>query len=319
LLAWPAPLYSYPNVLGSNGQLSIYHRKGLKIIESRHFLYRQVKHLHYLSDIESPMFYVKGVSSTTLVDRVRNRSKDGRFYSCPTPDGYSGIVLAGEVPYYAFSGKPFSLFGLSPDSQGLAYMSNEEKAKKVSEMFTQTVSSRPMHEELASQPYSPLISLMTVDYLLTARDLPGWPGRFPPIDYRKVLSHGIRELGHGLYGAERICSQLEILNQIAEKHGLGKFFRNKVLHSKRCREKAPFKGSGINEKAFYLDASTYHLHDIYDAAYAAKHLYQAYLDLMPSTLVKTIYRSMKYRYQGMGKGSLFPPESEWGRTRSLDE
>ena len=87
LLAWPAPFYSYPNVLGSNGQLAIYHRKGMKIIDSHQFLCRQAKNLHYLSDIESPMFYVKGVASTKLIDKVRSRSADGRFYSCPTPDG----------------------------------------------------------------------------------------------------------------------------------------------------------------------------------------------------------------------------------------
>ena len=171
LLAWPSPIYSYPNVRGSKGHLDIYHCRKSKLIDSHQFLCRQATKLHYLSDIESPMFYVKGVASTTLIDRVRNRSIDGRFYSCPTPDGYSGIVLAGEVSRYAFSGKPFSIYGLSPDSQGVAYMSNDEQRKKTSEIFFQNTSLKSMHRELASQPYSPLITLMTVDYLLTAKDL----------------------------------------------------------------------------------------------------------------------------------------------------
>ena len=105
LLAWPGPIYTYPNVRGSKGQLGIYHQRGIKIVDSNQFLRRQSKNLHYLSDTESPMFYVKGVASTTIIERVRKRSTDGRFYSCPTPDGYSGIVLAGEVSRYAFSGK----------------------------------------------------------------------------------------------------------------------------------------------------------------------------------------------------------------------
>ena len=33
----------------------------------------------------------------SLIEQVKSRTADGRFYSCPTPDGYSGIVLAGEV------------------------------------------------------------------------------------------------------------------------------------------------------------------------------------------------------------------------------
>jgi glycosyltransferase involved in cell wall biosynthesis len=318
LLAWPAPLYSYPNVTGPNGQLLIYHQRGVEIIDSHQFLIRQAKNLHYLSDIESPMFYVKGVASTQLIDRVRNRSVDGRFYSCPTPDGYSGIVLAGEVSHYAFSGKPFSIYGLSPASQGLGYLSNDEQAKKESERFFQDASLKPMHPELASQPYSPLITLMTVDYLLTARDLPGWAGSFPPINYRQVLLNGLKELAHGLYGEGRICRELQILNQIAEKHGLGEFFRDKVRRSKRYRKRYPFEGSGINTNVFLLDGHTYNLHNIFDAAYAAQNIYQVYFDMKPTSLVEIIFRSLMYRFNSIGKGSLFPTESEWGRNSLLN-
>lgn len=317
LLAWPAPTYSYPNVSGSNGQLMIYHRRGLKIINSQEFLGRQARNLHYLSDVESPMFYVKGVASTKLIDRVRNRSADGRFYSCPTPDGYSGIVLAGEVTQYAFSGKPFSIFGLSPASQGLAYLSNDEKAKKASEAFFQDVSIKSMHRELASQPYSPLITLMTVDYLLTARDLPGWTGKFPSIDYRQVLSKALNELAHGLYGEERICRELNILNHIAEMHELGGFFRNKVRRSGRKRKRLPFEGNGINTSAFFLDACSYNLHNIFDAAYAAANIYQVYSDMKPASLAKFIFRSLMYRFGSLGKESPFPPESEWTESGSI--
>jgi glycosyltransferase involved in cell wall biosynthesis len=313
LLAWPAPLYSYPNVTGPNGQLSIYHKRGIKIVDSHEFLNRQAKNLHYLSDIESPMFYVKGVASTKLIDRVRSRSPDGRFYSCPTPDGYSGIVLAGEVSRYAFSGKPFSIFGMSPTSQGLGYLSNDEKAKKASETFFQDVSLKSMHPELASQPYSPLITLMTVDYLLTARDLPGWTGSFQPINYREVLLKGLKELAHGLYGEERICRELKILNEIAEKHGFGEFFRGKVLRAKRYRKRTPFEGNGINTDGFLLDGKLYNLCNIFDAAHAAKNIYQVYSDLKPSSIVNIISKSLIYRFRALGKGSLFPPDSEWGR------
>jgi len=319
LLAWPAPLYFYPNVRGSNGQLAIYHRRGLKIIDSHQFLCRQVKNLHYLNDIESPMFYVKGVASTKLIDRVRNRSVYGRFYSCPTPDGYSGIVLAGEVSRYAFSGKPFSIFGLSPDSQGLAYMLNDEKAKKASENFFQNASLKPMHRELASQPYSPLITIMTADYLLTVRDLPGWAGSFPPINYRQLLQNGLIELAHGFRGEDRICRELKILNQIAEMHGLGEFFRGKVRRSYRKRKRSPFSGSGISANVFFLDGYSYNLHNIFDAAYAAQNLYQAYSDMKLTSLANIIARSFMYRFRAIGKGNPFPPESEWGRNSPLND
>ena len=311
LLAWPAPTYYYPNIRGINGQLCIYRDKGLKIIDSHHFLRRQAKNLNYSSDRESPMFYVKGVASTKLIERVRQRSHNGRFYSCPTPDGYSGIVLAGEVACYAYSGKPFSIFGASPDSAGLSYLSNKDAAKKISAKFFESVSSRPMHHELASQPYSPLITLMTVDYLLTAKDLPGWPGRFPSIDYRHVLLKGLIELSFGQYGEERISRELGILYQIAEKHGLGEFFRKKVCRSNRYRKRLPFMGSGINANGFYLDADTYHLHNIFDAAYAAQHVCQVYSDLTSTSFARDVVRSLVYRLRAMRKGNPFPHESDW--------
>lgn len=316
LLSWPAPAYYYPNTRGKNGQLCIYRDKGIKIIDSNHFLSQQVKHLHYSSDRESPMFYVKGVASTKLIERVRQRSPNGQFYSCAVPDGYSGIVLAGEVASYAFSGKPFSIFGVSPSSQGLTYLSNKDTAKKISKQFYESVSSRPMHRELASQPYSPLISLMTVDYLLTAKDLPGWSGKFPSIDYRQVLLEGLNELSLGLCGEDRIIRELGILYQIAAKHGLGEFFRKKVRHLNRYRQRAPFMGNGIGygnkTYGFYLDAETYDIHNIFDAAYAARYICQVYSDLTTwKSFTSAIVRSLVYRLRAMRKGNLFPHESEW--------
>ncbi len=313
LLAWPAPLYAYPYVRGVSGQLYLYRcRSIIKIIKSDQFLGRQAKNLHYLSDIESPMFYVKGIASTKLIDRVCDRSLDKRFYICPTPDGYSGIVLAGEVSHYAFSGKPFSIYGTSPDSQGLAYMSNVENAQKVSQMFFQDVSARPMHHELASQPYSPLITLMTVDYLLRARDLEGWPGRVPSIDYRRVLVKGINELAHAMYGEERIGRELRILNRIAEMHGLGEFYRKRVRSSYRRAARLPFVGSGIKLNAFYLDGQAYNVQNIFEAAYAVQYIYQFYSDLRLPSLVRIIVRSLVYGLRALGKGDPFPPESAWG-------
>jgi glycosyltransferase involved in cell wall biosynthesis len=311
LLAWPAPTYIFPDVNGPDGQLSIRCFKGTKIIDSHQYLSRQAKNLHYISDFESPMFYVKGVASTKLIDRVRNRSVDGSFYSCSTPDGYSGIVLAGEVSHYAFSGKPFSIYGSSSDSQGIVYMSNDEKAKKASEIFFDNVLSRPMHRELASQPYSPLITLMTVDFLLTARDLPGWSGSFPPINYRQALLSGIKELKNGLYGDERIRRELSIMNEIAKQQGLQSFFRREVKRSKRFQKRPNFEGNGIYPGAFFVNSKSYNINNIFDAAYAAQHLHQAYADLNISSLFEIVFNSIKYRFRSMKKGYPFPPESEW--------
>jgi glycosyltransferase involved in cell wall biosynthesis len=311
LLAWPAPVFTYPGVRGVNGQLAIYNRKGTRLVESKTFLERQSRDLHYLSDLESPMLYIKGVASTRLIDQVRGRSPDRRFYACSTPDGYSGIVLAGEVERYAFSGRPFSLGGLSPSSQGLAYLSNEPEAKKVSAAFFRSAAAVPLHRELASLPYSPLITIMTADYLLRARDLKGWPGRFPEIDYRRLLTNGLAELAHGLYAGERICRELAILNRIADQHGLGHFFRETIRRAHRKPAKAPFAGSGFSPSAFYVDAAAFRIRDIFDAAYAAHNYYELIANGNPRSVLAGFSNSVKYRLASFGRGAPFPQEGEW--------
>lgn len=306
LLSWAAPLYTYPRVRGPEGQLMLYHPKKDRIVDSQAFLARQAEHLNYLGDIESPMSYVKGVASTRLVRQVQSRSKEGRFYSCPTPDGYSGIVLAGEVKNFAFSGTPFALYGLSPTSQGLNYLANEEAAKKNSQSFFKAVDAVPMHDELAGQPYSPLITLMTVDYLLTARDLPGWGGVVPSIDFKRVLESGINELSHGLYGQDRLLREMSILRNIAVRHGLAAHFDALIAKSRRKKEKSPFMGSGINPRSIFFDASRYRISNIVEAAYAAEYLGRFYRDLMPRNLLNIVKRSLSYFLVSSGKGPLFP-------------
>ena len=311
MLAWPAPIFSYAHAKMETGQLIVHRQSGRRIIQSKAFLAKQVKHLHYVDDPESPMFYVKGVTSTRLVEKVRSRSADGRFYVCATPDGYSGIVLAGEVESYAFSGEPFSIFGTSPSSQGAAYLAGDDLAKKRSEAFFYNVSRNPMHSELAAQPYSPLITLMSADYLLTARDLPGWPGSFPPIDYRELLLKSLDELAHGLYAEDRVARELVILNRIAEHHGLGEFFRQKVRDARRYKKKNPYEGNGISTTRIFLDCSMYGIHDVFDAAYVAHYIHQMAPKLTFFTVLNTLARSLGYRLKSLRKGGRFPSESEW--------
>jgi hypothetical protein len=305
LLAWSAPVFSYANTRGAQSQLMLFRQGRTRVIQSAEFLRRQATHLHYLSDVESPMFYVKGIASTELVERVRSRSSDGRFYRCPTPDGYSGIVLAGEVDSYAFSGKPFSIYGASPSSQGMAYLTGGEVAKSLSESFFRTVSETPMHHRLASQPYSPLITLMTADYLLTASDLPGWPARFPEIDFRQVLLKSIEELRHGLYSEERVTRELAILDRIAEQHGLLEFFRAAVRSTRRFAPKAPLEADAVSPSMIVLDAAACGVADIFDAAYFARFAHEVASRPLFRTVWQAVVRSIRYRLASIRKGEPF--------------
>ena len=303
MLTWPASLYSFPEVNGKDGQIVIYHDKGVKIINSNKYLDRQSKNLYYLTDKESPMFYVKGVVSTELIDRVKSRSTNNQFYSCPTPDGYSGIVLAGEVESYAYSGEPFSLYGMSSSSQGLAYQKDDRKSKIESDLFLKISDSTPMHRELASQPYSPLITLMTVDYLLTAKDLPGWNGDFTKINFKKVIIKALNELCLGVYGVSRIKRELEILRNISKYHGLESFFEKKIKHSKKMIQNNLFDGNGISPSVIYLNAKPFQIDNIFDAAFAVKNIYQFKSQISLNKIISSLINSIKYKLLSKRKGN----------------
>lgn len=325
MLAWPAPAFFYAKTKMETGQLILYIKNGKpqsgrRIIQSQDFLAKQAKALCYVSDIESPMFYVKGVTSTGLVEKVRSRSPNGRFYACATPDGYSGIVLAGEVQSYAFSGKPFSIHGVSPTSAGVGYLARHDQAKKQSEAFFRNASRKPMHAELGAQPYSPLISLMTADYLLTARDLPGWTGCFPAINYHDLLLKSLAELADGLFAEDRVARELAILSGIAEHHGLGGFFRQRVKAARRNHRK-PLEGNAISPSRIYLDANQYGIHNVFDAAYVAHYMHQIVPKLNLSSLWNLLTNSLGYRLQSLPSGARFPAESEWLKEKagSLDK
>ena len=311
ILTWRPLMFLYPAVRSGKGQLGVYRPGKSKILRSREYLARQASDLNYLNDFETPMFYIKGVVATRLIDQVRSRTADGRFYVCPTPDGFSGIVLAGEVEKYAFSGMPYSIGGTSPTAQGLAYLSTGDEAKKLSESFFRAVSDVPMHRDLASQPYSPLISVMTADYLLTAKDLPGWPGDVPAIDYKNLLVKGLKELAYAMYATDRVNRELVILYKIAQYHGLETFFRQKIAAMERSRSIKPFVGNGITPSQILLDCDMFQICNIFDAAYASYTVCQLISKINFGMATKTIADSLQYGMRQRQKGYSFPPESEW--------
>jgi hypothetical protein len=311
LLTWVSPIFSYAGARTQSSQLEMFRQGRTRLARSAEYLRRQATNLHYLSDFESPMFYVKGVASTTLIDRVRSRSRDGRFYHCPTPDGYSGIVLAGEVETYAISGQPFTIYGVSPTSQGMAYLQASKGAQSLSESFYRAVADTPMHTQLAGQPYSPLITLMTADYLLTAADLPGWKGPTPEIDYRQVLLKSIEELRHGLYSEGRVTRELEILDRIAEQHNLLDFYRHAVLSSRRYAPKSRLEGDAISPSKLLLEGEFCGIHDVFDAAHFAYFAHAVASRPLMARAWQTLARSVRYRLASVRLGGHFSVPSEW--------
>lgn len=267
LLTWPYATFKYANDIDRNSMLYFRRKRSntIKILKSTDFLNKISKTFYYLID-ECPMFYIKGVASTELVDRVKKRTKDGCFYYCPTPDGYSGVVLAGEVEDYAYSYEPLSIGGNTKKSQGQNYMRTDQKSRAESEQFFNDNIRRTMHKELASQQYSPLITLMTADYLLTAKDLPGWPGTYEPIAFDKLIEAAFMEMSKTRYANEVLIREIKILKEIAKKHNLLPLFENLLRNTKRkVVRKKNIEGFVITN-SIRIDGNTIGINNVFDAA-----------------------------------------------------
>ena len=277
LLTWQQAGYKCPMPDSSNGILSIPKRnfKGVKMLKSTDFLNKISKSMNYLI-AECPMFYIKGVASTKLVDRVKSRTPDGCFYYCPTPDGFSGVVLAGEVEEYAYTREPLSINGDSHKSQGRNYKRTDEKSIKESQQFFEDNARRTMHTELASQQYSPLVTLMTADYLLTARDLSGWPGKFEMFTWENLIRKTFEMLVRNPFANEVLVRELKILREIAIQHNQLDLF-NDLLHNTKRKLTKPYNMDGffMTKNVFGFNATEMGINNIFDASLAVKFAFES--------------------------------------------
>lgn len=295
LLTWSMAGYKYPMSVGSNSVFSVPRRKfkGVKMIKSSDFLNKIAKSMDYLTG-DCPMFYIKGVASTKLVDRVKSRTPDGCFYYCPTPDGFSGVVLAGEVEEYAYTREPLSINGDSPKSQGRNYKRTDEKSKKESQQFFDDNARKTMHSELASQPYSPLITLMTADYLLTARDLPNWPGKFDMFTWEHLIRKTFEMLVRNPFANEVLLRELNILREIAKQHNQLNLFEELLYTTKRkLRKEIQIDGFLVTKNVFEFNGDKLGIRNIFDAALATSFAYESYNQFSFKLLIQWAKRTSK--------------------------
>lgn len=274
LLTWIPANFYYPENEGGDNLFIVRRRKSdLRIIKSKDFLQKICSTFRYQID-ECPMFYMKGVVSTELVDRVKKRTKDGCFYYCPTPDGFSGVVLAGEVEDYVLSYEPLSIAGTTTKSQGKNYRRTDEKSKLESQQFFNDSLRRTMHKQLASQPYSPIVTLMSADYLLTAKDLPGWPAKdYYEISFEKLLRETFSFISGSFFSNETLVREFKILYKIAELHNLVPLFNELYASTKKKVYTKKAKAAFTITRSLRFEGTEIGIHDIFDASLAVPFVY----------------------------------------------
>ncbi|MBO4417833.1 MAG: glycosyltransferase family 2 protein [Bacteroidales bacterium] len=298
LITWRAAHFVYPDKEGGKNKFILSRKKqnGYKILKSEDFLNKIARTFYYMID-ECPMFYIKGVVSTELVNRVKSRTADGCFYYCPTPDGFSGVVLCGEVEDYVYTQEPLSITGMTFKSQGHSYKRTDAESKKAAQEFFNDNIRRTMHKELASQQYSPLITLMTADYLLTARDLPGWPGKFKMFKFDDLIKATFQMLVKNPFDNEVLVRELKILREIARQHDMLDLFNDLLKNTKRKVVRTDvFDGLVITPKSVMYEGASLGIENIFDAAIAtpfAFHQYQRISFKGAIHVLKRMLRTLK--------------------------
>lgn len=274
LLTWTPAGYEYPSKKGEDSIFYVRRKHSpIEIRKSETFLAQLTETFNY-QIFGCPMFYIYSVAATTLIDRVKSRTKDHSFYYCPTPDGFSGVVLAGEVDEYVMCYEPLTIGGSTIKSQGANYRRTDARSRKEAVQFFNDNVRRTMHSQLASQPYSPLVTLMTADYLLTAKDLPGWPGKVPEISFEKLLKKSFEFIANSSYDIAVLPRELNILREVANQHNLLPLFEKLLLTTKKKRiSDKHVRGLAVTNSIRFsgMEVGVY---NIYDACLATNFVYE---------------------------------------------
>lgn len=303
LVTWFPPLYIYKGGrTGNYGQLVSNFLPKDTMVSSIDVLESLSLNLNYLDNIQTPMIYGKSIVSTKIVDKVKARSKNKKFYQCSTPDGYSGIVLAGEVTEYPFLKKTFTIMGAAPDSQGYIYLDRKKESIEQAKRFFHRAEKNLMHKDLASQCYSPLITLMTADFLLSANDLNGWPGKYPRINYQILIDKSINELLDSNFHFSRVQREIRIVHNIAKMHQLESHFLKQIEQRRNLR--IFLRGSAFSRSRVYFGAQFHSINNISEAAdFFMKHRENLFFGFKPLELFHAIFNSVFYAIRSLPIGA----------------
>jgi glycosyltransferase involved in cell wall biosynthesis len=303
IITWPVPTYYYDQVRQGRGQIiaphSIFKAPFELEISSRDYFERQAQALFYVSDEMSPMIYVKSAVPRKIIDEVKHKS-DGFFFVSSTPDGYSGFALASVVESYLYINIPLTMHGVSPSSAGLNYTKGANDKNDHSTKFFNDSKAVPMASQLGSTPYSPLISLMTADFIFQTDNI-FHHGCSKLINFDNLINRAVKELCLGSFSAAKIQREMEIIHEIAELHDRVGYL--KLLCSKLRRKGDPiFAGDMISPNFLIMDAPRRKIFNVYDASkfvFDYRNFKNAYWKLR---WIEAIYSSLKFKLKSYRLG-----------------
>lgn len=267
LITWPTAYYIYGAAWTGTSQFlgphSIFQKPFRKREIARDYLERQAQQLSYVSDDKAPMLYVKSCVPVSLLRKAMEIS-GGRFFQSSTPDGYSSFALASVMDDYLFTNVCFTMHGASPSSAGLNYVVGKGGKDDHSRKFFEDSKSVPMAPQLASAGYSPLIALMTADFIFHTDNIFGH-GLSHKISIEALIQKSLAGLADGLFAASKIKRELDIICEIAKYHNQLSFFEVEIAKVRRNARQL-LSGDAVSPAHIYLDGDRRGLNNVNDAS-----------------------------------------------------
>ena len=294
-ITWPTNTYFYPNTNTKNGQLVINNNTFKKQqkpswIKGLTYLKNEQEKLFYVNDEKCPMIYVKGIVSIKVIQEIKKKSPNNNFYQCSTPDGYSGFIIAGHVKEYLYVKHPLTIHGVSKTSQGLNYVKGDDESKKLSEEFFSKHKNIKLHRKLGEIGYSPLITLMSADFIYTANEINCHETEINP---KIIIDKSLGELQRGNFHISNIRRELELIHEYASKMNLEEYFFYQLKKRKRD-SKYNLQGNAFSPKQLYLDAKQFNVEDVYEASVFAQGINIKSI-LTPKLLFEIFISSIMYK------------------------
>jgi hypothetical protein len=152
-----------------------------------------------------------------------------------------------------------------------------------------------MAGQLASAPYSPLITLMTADFIYQT-DYIFKHNYSKNISIENVIAKSLAELCDGLFSRDKINRELEILIQISKYHNKYNFLLNQLSQMRR-NSRTLLTGDAISANFIYLDMNSKNINNVFEAANFIKNKRNSRKIYLHLKWIKAIFNALNYKSQ----------------------
>jgi hypothetical protein len=129
---------------------------------------------------------------------------------------------------------------------------------------------------------------MTADYLLTAHDLPGWPGKCEPVSIENLLRVTFKRLETHSMPNDLLVRELKIMREIARQHNLEPLFNELMRSTKRRVVKTKQVLGFVLTNSIRFDGSEIGINNIFDAAIAVPFINSFYNKVSWSSFLRLV-------------------------------